>query len=303
MTTSLPIAPTRTAFCSATVSLDHIMPGLAFHLDGNSKITAGNGTYAEPAPNAFSLPAASVENALPLDLVAMGGGCPGSTEACRSSCYVKGLAKHAPELYGRYQRNANTLAQLLRMPMLAFRAALALATWIRAHASEGFRWHVSGDVWDRDHATWIVNVCMLAPDVPFWIYTRTLDVVGVLRSANNLAVNVSADRDNYTEARAVALEHGARLTYLVHGDDADPALATMPPACKPGCELCTGVPDDLPAGSVVFPDYALRGRDLAEPITSPWWQALTHEQRAMVCGADFFSQSDSMRCGPCRKCL
>lgn len=302
--TSLPIAPTRTTFVSAVVSLDHILPGLAFYLDGNSKITVGNGTYAEPAPNAFSLPAASVENALPLDRVAMGHGCPGSTEVCRESCYVRGLAKHSPELYARYQRNASTLASLLRMPAMAFRAALALATWIRAHAPEGFRWHVSGDVWNREHAVWIVNVCMLAPAVRFWIYTRTLDVVGTLRSANNLAVNVSADRDNYAEARRVALETGARLTYLVHADDANPRdpCAVNTEKYK-GCQGCTGVPRDLPLHSVIFPDYALRGRDLADPTTSPWWQSLTHEQRAMVCGTDFFGQSDHHRCGPCRKCL
>ncbi len=275
MNKSLLIAPTRTAFCSAIVDLDHILPGARFYLDGNSKITVGNGTYAEPAPNAFSLPAASVD----------GESCPGSTAVCRSSCYVKGLAKHAPDLYAHYVENAAVLATLLAAPWddaAAFYAASALAVWIREHASEGFRWHVSGDVWHQKHAEWIVTVCMLAADVPMWIYTRTLDVVGTLRSARNLAVNVSADRDNYPAAEATARLHGARLTYL----------------CDDG-----HVPVDLPPGSVIFPDYALRGRDLADPTSAPWWQSLTHEQRKMVCPTDFLGQSESARCGPCAKCL
>jgi hypothetical protein len=299
--TSLPIAPTRTAFCSAIVDLDHILPGAALYLDGNSKVTAGNGSYEAPAPNAFSLPAASVERERDWPGVTPPPDCPGSTAVCRSSCYVRGLAKHAPDLYDHYRANAEHLEALLEAPLLGFRAAMALAVWIREHASAGFRWHVSGDVWHVQHAEWIRDVCMLAPDVPMWIYTRTLGTVATLRTAHNLAVNVSADRENYAEARRVALEHGARVTYLVHGDDArpDPGHVRFMGACGG----CTGVPDDLPPGSVIFPDYALRGRDLADPTSAPWWQALTHEQRKMVCSVDYFGQSEANRCGPCSKCL
>jgi hypothetical protein len=338
-----PPAPTRTAFCSAVVDLGNIAHGAAFYLDGNSKITAGNGTYADPAPNAFSLPAASVEGVA--QILGIDGprgrvrsrACPGSTEVCRESCYVRGLAKHAPEIYDRYRTNAHWLGRFLQSDRDAFRAALALATWIRGHAAAGFRWHVSGDVWNEAHAEWIVNVAMLAPDVPMWIYTRTLAVVSTLRAARNLAVNVSADRENYAEARRCAQATGARLTYLV-GDATRPHCETCGTlsrnaansawVCECGAlwshdrEYCVneyadtlrhggpfpiapgaGVPADLPPGSVVFPDYALRGRDLDEPTTAPWWQALSHEQRAMVCPTDFFGQSEAHRCGPCGKCL
>lgn len=118
MTTHLPILttpaplPVRTTFCGEVIPLDlwdSEGNQLSFFVDGNSKITVGNGTYAEPRPNAFSLPAASVE---------LGGGtratpaCPGSTEICRGSCYVKGLAKHAPELYAAYKANDHVLRLL-----------------------------------------------------------------------------------------------------------------------------------------------------------------------------------------------
>src|SRR5690606_4044456 len=94
--------------------------------------------------------------------------CPGSTEACRSSCYVKGLAQHAPALYAHYADNARTLVAILAPGGPFVGAAHALARWIREHAPGGFRWHVSGDVRGIRHAGWILAVCLSAPDVPFW---------------------------------------------------------------------------------------------------------------------------------------
>lgn len=276
--------PVATQFCSALVPLDLFDSegtALALFIDGNSKITRENGTYADPKPNAFSLPAASVED----DFV-IGGprgiACPGSTSVCRSSCYVKGLAKHEPLLYANYGENLRVLEILFREgPAFATHAADVLAAWIRENAPGGFRWHVSGDVVSIDHATWITEVCERAPSVPFWIYTRTMPAVGYLAGTPNLALNISADRENLAEARAAAYAYNARLCYLC--DD--------------------GAVPDLPEGSVIFPDYALRGRTLAEPTEAPWWQGLTQAQRAMTCPTDFFGQSEAHRCGPCRKCF
>lgn len=120
-------------------------------------------------------------------------------------------------------------------------------------------------------------------NVPHWIYTRTLGVVEMLAITSNLTVNVSADRDNYSKARAAALKHGVRLCYL----------ATS----------FRDFPTDLPPGSVVFPDYPLRGRSLPVATDAPWWQTLSHDQQKLVCPADFFGQSEAHRCGPCQKCL
>jgi hypothetical protein len=247
--------------------------GHHFTIDGNSKITRENGTFEAPAPNAFSLPAASVSRH-------NGAYCPGSTAVCRASCYVKGLARAEPDVYEAYAHNALAL----RVALIDRRhvAAHALAEWIRAHVTS-FRWHVSGDVWSERHAEWIVRVAALAPDVPMWIYTRTLHAVGALMRADNLAVNVSADRDNLILATATARTYGARLCYIATDDGA--------------------LPGALLSGDVIFPEYALRGRDLEEPTRALWWLGLTHEQRAMVCPADFFGQSESARCGPCNKCL
>jgi hypothetical protein len=270
MTTAPRPLPIATTFCEAAVPL---FDGLSFYVDGNSKITRGNGSYSSPKPNAFSLPAASVPDAY---AHAGARACPGSTPTCRSSCYVRGLAQHAPALYAHYRDNEIALSQCLSTPRGFSWSALKLGMWIEDNAAEGFRWHVSGDVLSPAHAEWIVSVCKIAADVPFWIYTRTLLAVSILREASNLAVNVSADADNYASARAIALEHGARLCYLITGE----------------------IPADLPPGSVLFPDYPVRKQK-----GSDWFDALAPEHRKMICPADMFSQSEAHRCGPCTKCF
>lgn len=199
------------------------------------------------------------------------------------NCYVHGLKKQAPEVYAKYELNERSIHAILDDSRAARSASHILAEWIKENARGGFRWHVSGDVMSTNHAYWIAEVCRAARDVPFWIYTRTIHAVGVLRLAKNLAVNVSADVHNASVAVPLARALGVRICYLVSAHD-----EVLP---------------DLPPGSVIFPDYPLRGRELAEPTEAPWWQSLSLERRRMVCPADFFGQSESARCGPCTKCL
>jgi hypothetical protein len=255
-----------TQFCSAKVPLWN---GLAFYIDGNSKISWNNGTYADPKPNAFSLPHIAT--------------CPGSTERCRASCYVHGLKKNAPEVYATYELNEMALHSAFSDSAHFFMAADMLADWISKNATGGFRWHVSGDIFSERHAEWIAQVCHRVTEVPFWIYTRSLGFVRRLANVPNLAVNVSADVHNFETASIVARAFGKRLCYLVSSPDEK-------------------IPN-LPSGSVIFPDYPLRGRSLPVATDAPWWQSITQEQKRMVCPADFFGQSEEYRCGPCKKCL
>ncbi len=222
-----------TKFISAEIPLQ--FGGVSLWIDGNSKITWDNGTYAKPSPNAFSIPHIAT--------------CPGSTARCRESCYIHGLKKAAPEIYRLYELNELALHYIFFTEGRMDIAAHTLAKWISANAKGGFRWHVSGDVTSIRHAEWIAAVCGKASEVPFWIYTRTLEAVETLVQAKNLAVNVSADRDNYRLAAHSAEVNGARLCYLV----------SEPEEVIP----------NLPLGSVIFPDYPLRGRMLIEPTDAP----------------------------------
>ncbi len=244
--------------------------GYEFWFDGNGKITGDNGSFEEPAANAFSL--VQVED------------CPGATAICREHCYVNRLEVAEPVIHAAYRRNSLEIRRALdvgRAGAWDEEIVVAFAEWIRENAPHGFRWHVSGDVFSGAYAQFIRRVCLYALPVPFWIYTRSFRYLRSLLYVANLTVNLSADADNHAEALRLHRKHGLRLCYMT----VDGTL-----------------PDDLPAGSVIFPSHQLRGRDLPKPTDAPWWLGLTHDQKKMVCPPDFFGQSEMLRCGPCRRC-
>lgn len=247
-------------------------------LDGNQKITAGNGTYEAPRPNAFSL--VQIED------------CPQSTPTCRAACYVAGIELHAKSTHDLYRHNSRTLREIFAAPdgaggLLADQPAgrwwaRRLGVWIEEHARGGFRWHVSGDLFDPSYAWWVARVVEASPGVRHWIYTRSHNMSAAFVGVPNITVNYSVDADNYVAAQRYVAAHAAigepvRQCYMVTGDGA--------------------VPTDLPADSVLFPDYALRG------VRGAWFQALPSHQKKMVCPTDLSSKSERRRCGPCDRCI
>lgn len=280
-----------TAFCSERIDGPG---GLWIYVDGNDKVTRENGAYGAPTPNAFSLLAGNGED--PLAPGHEREHCPGSTPTCRGSCYVHGLEKAAGSTYALYAHNSAAIREILALPDGGAAWAEVLADYVRHKADGGFRWHVSGDVFSRSYGFWIAQVCDLSLGVDHWIYTRSFapdpTVLDGLYDAStahggNLAVNLSCDRDNYQAARTFreTFEYG-RLCYLT----ADGA-----------------VPADLPEGSVIFPDYALRAPPAVSAHVqrrdSDWWQGLTGDQRRMTCPTDYYGKSARNRCGPCSRCL
>lgn len=257
----LPIvsAAPQTKFATAQLKGPH---GLSLWLDGNQKITAGNGTYDDPKPNALSLVAVD--------------DCPGSTNACRAACYVAGLEDAAPDVAKRYQQNSKTLRRILAGDNgSSLDWAELLAAWISDNARGGFRWHVSGDVFSELHAHWIAQVARRSSDVVHWIYTRSFAWIGVLADSP-VVVNISADRDNEAEARAVANRYDLRVCYMASS--------------------ASDLPIDPDPGDVLFPDYALRRDD-------DWLASLPVGVRRGICPVDFFGKSEHIRCGVCRKCM
>lgn len=242
--------------------------GLTLYVDGNSKVTVGNGSYENPLPNALSLPHIST--------------CPGATTECLETCYVYGLRDNAPEVYAKYCQNERVLHRVLMYDDSLLSSAFAFSHWMIDNCPDGFRWHVSGDVFSKRHAEWIVAVAKGAKNVRQWIYTRSLPFVGDLIQAPNLVVNISGDAENYKLAKKISLQTGTRMCYMSRDG---------------------AVPEDLTDNDVIFPDYSLRGRELANPTDHQWWQGLSAKHRRMVCVADFFGQSEHHRCGPCGKCL
>ncbi len=270
-----------TAFCSARIDGP---ADLHLFIDGNGKVTSHNGTLLAPKPNALSL--RNIDD------------CPGRTPTCSAACYVENLKAAQPALYAMYEHNAATLRTILQPGVhreLAPAWSLTLAEWITANAPGGFRWHVSGDVFSLEYARFIADVCRAAPGVKFWIYTRSFEYLAPLAAVStlrggNLALNLSADADNYQAARDASFEHGfagsdLRICYLtVDGT----------------------IPESLFNDAVVFPDYNIRPRQFATLAESPWWQTLTPVQRRMVCPVDAHGKSEKNRCGGptgCNRCL
>lgn len=266
-------------------------------LDGNSKVTAWNGTFEAPMPNAFSLEAQAVHD-VERGSEAESIHCPGSTPTCRKSCYVHGLEKHAKATYELYRHNSMEIVKILASAELFDAWVAIMASHISAYCKGGFRWHVSGDVFSPAYAKFIRGVCLNSPNVQHWIYTRSFaqEILGPLfdvstANGGNLALNLSCDKDNIREAVLASdfYQHTSdqptlRLCYLVEA--ANPM-----------------VPADLEPGDVIFPDYDLRPRSVEDPTAHPWWASLTLEQRKMVCPVDAFNKSETRRCGPCSRCM
>lgn len=266
MASEKPTATTAatTAFCADKIEAF----GKHLWIDGNGKITAGNGTLDAPRPNAFSL----IEIA----------DCPGSTAVCRTSCYVHGLRKHAPDTHALYVHNSETLRDILENDWPAWGWVREFATYINAHCRGGFRWHVSGDVFSRKYAVFISRVVTATDPVPHWIYTRSFqdeEIIAELVGIDNLVVNLSADRENYAAARQVAERHRLRVCYMTTDGI---------------------VPNTLQPGDVIFPDYNLRGGNFAG---QDWFGALPSRYKAMVCPVDYHGKAENRRCGPCDRCM
>lgn len=251
-----------TAFCAAKIE----GPGGHLWVDGNGKITAGNGTLDAPRPNAFSL--VEIED------------CPGSTPSCRAACYVHGLKANAPDTHALYKHNSQMIRRILSFSGDDYGWAFRMAQYIRGNCKGGFRWHVSGDVFSVGYAQWIRTVCRWSPNVNHWIYTRSFGpITAPLLGVNNLAINISADKDNVFSARAYADEHGLRLCYL---------------------ETLGGLPVPMQDGDVIFPDYQLRG---GTARGAAWFADLPAAQKSYVCPVDYHGKAENRRCGPCARCL
>lgn len=258
MTKSLPQAGRQTT--AATTGFVHARidgpGGLHLFIDGNQKISGW-----DPKPNAFSLP--QIES------------CPGSTPTCRSGCYVHALEKHQPDLHALYRHNFETIKEILVWRGGHNAWAVVLGSWISEHCADvGFRWHVSGDLFSKAYAEFIYNVWYQSNNINHWIYTRSFYDADQLPMG--MSVNLSADKDNYPAARA-RLNQGVGHRICYYTDDGH-------------------VPADLPDGSVIFPDYSLRGN-------TEWRDSLPEHQRKMLCPVDMYGKSEKHRCGPCKKCI
>lgn len=259
-----------TAFCAMRVRMDDDDNDFLY-LDGNSKVTAGNGTLDLPRPNALSL--VQIQD------------CPFATATCKKACYVHNLEGAQRTLHKMYEHNSRELRRVFKLWddtgdwSKAEAWAIRLGAAIEKHCAHGFRWHNSGDVMSETHARWIGMVTEHSLGVRHWIYTRSFRHLEPLLKRPNLTVNLSADEDNIAEAQAHASVHNLRIAYMTI-DGTHPA----------------GLLD----GDVIFPDYALRG---GTARGNKWFASLEPRFKAMVCPVDVWGKAENRRCGPCDRCI
>src|SRR3989338_3020538 len=94
-----------------------------FWFDGNSKITAENGTFAKPMANAFSL--LSVDD------------CTYRTLICEKKCYVASLKENEPDIYKKYRQNSRAIRCALCNPYQTGITVESFAEWINEHCRKG----------------------------------------------------------------------------------------------------------------------------------------------------------------------
>lgn len=149
-----------------------------------------------------------------------GGTCPGATRGpggCLApkkrkgtgkvlTCYVHNLANIYPAFAKVLEHNTRQLKKRTRAQMrrVLDRTIRAFKYRNRKHTDKlYFRLSTSGDFFSLAYARAWADVMRLHPEVTFWAYTRSLDMVSVLVSVPNLSLYLSTDPVNYVEASAV----------------------------------------------------------------------------------------------------
>lgn len=152
--------------------------------------------------NAFALPAGNMYS------------CPGATSICEKVCYANKLERiykgfrdvvlHNWELLK--DANLETMQTLIHAMISEFVEETDRIIARGNKATYDFRIHIDGDFFSRDYAKAWANVMRDFPNVSFWAYTRTFDVVDILAGIDNLSLYLSADADNIVKANAIAAE-------------------------------------------------------------------------------------------------
>lgn len=119
---------------------------------------------------------------------------------------VKGVLLHNWELVK--DADLDTLVSLLSDMIADFVKETDRINAKGNKATYDFRIHWDGDFFSRTYAEAWAIVMRAFPTVRFWAYTRTLDVVDILASVENLSLYLSSDPVNRDKVNACAARYG-----------------------------------------------------------------------------------------------
>lgn len=138
--------------------------------------------------------------------------CPGQTSICAKVCYAGKLEKVYKGVLNVLMHNWEllkdadipTMENLISDMITDFVSETDKIIARGENATYDFRIHWDGDFFSRDYAIAWANVIRAFPNVTFWAYTRTFEIVDVLAGIDNLNLYLSADADNIISANITA---------------------------------------------------------------------------------------------------
>lgn len=215
---------------------------MSLHLSTDRKTTpvmrrkyeTGNDAYVR-VPNAFGLPAIK--------------SCWGSTPTCEAMCYALKLENTWTNVSNALERNWQLVEPHLDNPDKLEELLYDVVERSFTHMQKWsdpedwvFRWFWDGDIPTPEFATAVRRVCQRFPQIKFWLYTRTFNVIRRLQ-ADNLVVYLSVDKDNVKEARRICKTYPwVKLAFTAESWEATAALARTFPGQRrgPRCPELTG---------------------------------------------------------------
>ena len=140
--------------------------------------------------------------------------CPGATGFCERICYAGKLEKVYSGVRNVLLHNWNLLKDATYDEMVELLGEM-IADFVKETdrinargnvATYDFRIHWDGDFFSDTYAKAWAKVMTEFPNVRFWAYTRTFDIVEHIAHVDNLSLYLSADPDNIAEANEKAME-------------------------------------------------------------------------------------------------
>lgn len=132
--------------------------------------------------------------------------CPGATSVCEGVCYAGKLEKLFKGMRESMLHNWELVTNASAVELVAMLNVMVdefVADCDRWGADKLFRIHHDGDFYSAEYAMAWRAVMLQHPEVTFWAYTRSFDIVPILAGIDNFTLYLSVDTANANAALKV----------------------------------------------------------------------------------------------------
>ena len=225
-----------------------------------------------------------------------GGSCPGCTRG-EGGCWCD--AKGCPVCYAstccRIYKGAAKVLENNQQKVLEYNTAGSLIQMLNDFQRENcryarkkkvdadqfqyFRWHWSGDLFNREYAEAVSLAIRCTPGIRHWIYTRSFDLAELLKDIPNVVVYLSLDPCNWQEGVATYFRTG------LFGNQR--------------CKLCFMAKTKDPVNAVLQ-ELMYNPAKYGNPTDVVAWAEKT---RVSTCPVDDHKLDLEYGCSKCRQCI